>query len=451
MNVSADNGSISGFEVTIAKTEFVGIAEKYTRLEYIESTGTQYIDTGFKPNNNTKVELEAYANNSQWTFGCWDSSSSAQFGFSCNGSYGFRYGSQSYGDGKKTAGKIKVVMDKTYYSLYINDEIEGFDNFNNEVFQCQHSMYLCAINNGGSVSSGKFQGKIYSFKVYDNSNLIRDYIPALRSDGIAGLYDSVNDTFTTSSGNANFIAGDEASEIFVTQTSVTGSYKIPFGIEYIVYASYKDGYTTPMPQSFTANQTARIYNIQYTHRPGTLNPSYGVYIQDTEGYCYTESEWDGSKTVNGIAVVTENCSFVLAVASVFVQTDFSNLNVSIDGVTSANSTNDAMLDFDGERQTTTIINKLGDSALAANAARDYIFPNGKKGYLGAAGEWKAVIDNAAKVNSALGLFGDMWLNRMCWTSTMNYNRIWAVASYNTTKFTTHSNDDYLFVWPFASL
>ena len=31
----------------------------YTRLEYIESTGTQYIDTGFIPNQDTRIDMVA--------------------------------------------------------------------------------------------------------------------------------------------------------------------------------------------------------------------------------------------------------------------------------------------------------------------------------------------------------------------------------------------------------
>ena len=30
----------------------------YKQLEYIQSSGTQYIDTGFKPNQNTKFEVD---------------------------------------------------------------------------------------------------------------------------------------------------------------------------------------------------------------------------------------------------------------------------------------------------------------------------------------------------------------------------------------------------------
>ena len=31
----------------------------YTQLEYIQSSGTQYIDTGIKPNQDTSIEIEA--------------------------------------------------------------------------------------------------------------------------------------------------------------------------------------------------------------------------------------------------------------------------------------------------------------------------------------------------------------------------------------------------------
>jgi len=36
---------------------YVGMLNTYTPVEYIQNTGTQYIDTGYKPNNNTKIEF----------------------------------------------------------------------------------------------------------------------------------------------------------------------------------------------------------------------------------------------------------------------------------------------------------------------------------------------------------------------------------------------------------
>lgn len=55
----------------------------YKRREYIQSSGTQYIDTGFKPNNNTKVvidfELTENTGKHQIIFGARSSSSSGQY------------------------------------------------------------------------------------------------------------------------------------------------------------------------------------------------------------------------------------------------------------------------------------------------------------------------------------------------------------------------------------
>ena len=36
----------------------MSIPSGYKRLEYIKSSGTQYIDTGFKPNQNTRVVMD---------------------------------------------------------------------------------------------------------------------------------------------------------------------------------------------------------------------------------------------------------------------------------------------------------------------------------------------------------------------------------------------------------
>lgn len=42
------------------KSEEGYLPSEYQQVEYIESTGTQFIDTGFKLNQNSGVELEGY-------------------------------------------------------------------------------------------------------------------------------------------------------------------------------------------------------------------------------------------------------------------------------------------------------------------------------------------------------------------------------------------------------
>ena len=48
------------------------LPEGYTQLAYIESTGTQYVDTGFKPNQDTRVVCDtefAASTTAYWLFG----------------------------------------------------------------------------------------------------------------------------------------------------------------------------------------------------------------------------------------------------------------------------------------------------------------------------------------------------------------------------------------------
>lgn len=53
------------------------LPEGYTELTYIESTGTQYIDTGFKPNNNTRIvaDMEITSGATSFLFGARNNSS----------------------------------------------------------------------------------------------------------------------------------------------------------------------------------------------------------------------------------------------------------------------------------------------------------------------------------------------------------------------------------------
>lgn len=58
-------------------------------------------------------------------------------------------------------------------------------------------------------TGGSYQHRFYdSFKIWQGTNLIRNYIPVVRlSDSKAGFYDLVGHTFCPSIGSADFVAG----------------------------------------------------------------------------------------------------------------------------------------------------------------------------------------------------------------------------------------------------
>lgn len=286
VNVSADQGSVSGFEVTISKQETVGVATKYTRLEYIEGDSDQRIDTGMKATNKTKIELKVSATSSHFFSGV--GSSENRFGV-----YALTTGKLDIGLG--SSGYLgSVISNITYPSVITLENGKATAGGSTYTFSTQSafttSSNLHIFSEGTGSAAG---GRLYYYKVYENGTLVRDYIPALRSDGIVGLYDAVNDTFTASSGSGNFIAGGEQKETIATQTSVTGTYKIPFDTSYTIEASKVSGYNKPNPITRIASQKSYTANMQYaviTVVDLSLQDIYGNPINRSTANCYVVRE-----------------------------------------------------------------------------------------------------------------------------------------------------------------
>lgn len=190
--------------------------ENYKEVEYIETTGTQYIDTGFIPDNNTSIEMKIVSK-----------------GTSNNCLYCAR-GKNSYNDNTYTAFLIDgtklrmdyynllhanlrtVTNDETYIIkqqknvMYVNDEI--VKTAENITFGSEYKMYLMAAHQGYT-NMNIARLKLYYCKIWDDETLIRDYIPCYReSDNMVGLYDKVNKEFYTNAGTGEFIAGNEVPE-----------------------------------------------------------------------------------------------------------------------------------------------------------------------------------------------------------------------------------------------
>lgn len=284
------------FYKSAGSAEFIAgaeIANPFTWLDYIESSGTQYIDTGFKPNQNTRVVFSGHnlSSSSGWTFGAWNSSSSNQYAFSCLNTYSFRYGSTNASLTTVPVGALEVDFNKNSYSM---NGTTG--TMSSQSFACSYNMFLFAINAAGSVSSGKFTGRMYTCKIYDNGTLVRNYIPAYRYDGSYGLYDKVNTKFYASASGTNFIAGDEvnlAGETIAVQTTATGSYKIPYGTEYLISANDISGFETPAIITRNASEASFVANIEYKKigvRDLSLFDVYGNPINRSTANCYVVRE-----------------------------------------------------------------------------------------------------------------------------------------------------------------
>lgn len=190
----------------------------YQAVEYIQSSGTQYINTGYIPSNNTKIELSMWWYSQTSAYSClfgarlaWASSASAWKWFLV---------------GREIDGTPTVYAMFWWYYQNINDSIFSYKDGNKHIIELSQSwvyedgtpkqsissatftspvnLVLFANNDNGTVSEYSTM-KIYYTKVYNSWSLVRDFIPCYRkSDSVIWLYDRVNNQFYTNAGTWTF-------------------------------------------------------------------------------------------------------------------------------------------------------------------------------------------------------------------------------------------------------
>ena len=179
----------------------------YTRLEYIESTGTQYISTGITPTENTKVVIEFNSSSSSGVVFGQDS------GYKVN-AFMFAMTVVVFDSTKKDIS----ISANAKHTVQVAPKAFKVDNGSSQYIyankvKAAYPMFLFGNNRNGKFSEGVAM-KLYSFKVYENDVLIADYIPCRNDNttgiyvGAIGLWDDVNNLFYPNAGTGTFIAGE---------------------------------------------------------------------------------------------------------------------------------------------------------------------------------------------------------------------------------------------------
>ena len=187
---------------------------EYQEVEYIQSSGTQFIDTGFVPNDNTKIML-VFTNNNATTgnydcvFGTRTNASNANtfaLWIDSNRCFG-----AFYGTGQSITLFPTSINATAKHTATMKGNVAEIDSVS---ITCPavsssptYSFYIGACNTAGTAD---YFSKIliYESKIYDNEILVRDFVPCYRkADNVAGLYDLVNNVFYTNSGSGVFAVG----------------------------------------------------------------------------------------------------------------------------------------------------------------------------------------------------------------------------------------------------
>ena len=179
---------------------------EYQEVEYIQSSGTQYIDTGFVVNKSDSYVLEIDGLFPSQTKVHQGANAYLQFYVSTN--YGIRDGNEStFAVGNRNIVRIEYANQTE--KLFI----DGIQVLSQSWASYTGVNVKLALFRMGDVNNGWFndnpaQGTIYGYKVWKDEVLVSDCIPCYRkSDNIVGLYDLVNGVFYTNAGTGNFAKG----------------------------------------------------------------------------------------------------------------------------------------------------------------------------------------------------------------------------------------------------
>ena len=190
----------------------------YRRLQYLESTGTQYIDTGVKPDfvGGDGVEISFYRAEQNNTYAVIFGSRTAQVrnglyfvsdertgltpflyvacystGFVQTQMFLIRY----YEDVKMTVENGDITTVSEHYN--------GTYTFTQQVTS-EYSVYLFALNSGGTMSFSYPGMKLYDWKYWRNGVLAQHLVPVLDKSGVPCMYDTVTRTLKYNAGSGTF-------------------------------------------------------------------------------------------------------------------------------------------------------------------------------------------------------------------------------------------------------
>ena len=192
-------------------TDFL-VPEGYQQLEYIESAGASYTDTGYKFNAETdscKVIMKGNdTNNNGMIFA---SSGTPYFWlYYYKGANTIGLWADS-GSGQKSVSGIAVDTNK--HTLEYKNHQYYIDGVNKGTLAGTHTttntnIYLFSYS---ASTSYPFKGRIYYADIYRNGIAQRLYVPVKKlSDNAIGLYDVINKTFIQSTSGTAFTAGPNA-------------------------------------------------------------------------------------------------------------------------------------------------------------------------------------------------------------------------------------------------
>lgn len=207
------------------KGAYVSLPDEYQQLTYIESTGTQWLDTGYAFKSD-KARLEIKFMNTADNNGKNICSSSAEnaksFGF-----YQYQSDALTSYNGTNMNNRTPIpvkdgIVNASIETFGINTQstsiINGVSFTANQtatiISNVTFGLFTKHDSNQSYIGTRLVKARIYLCKLWDNNVLVRDLVPCYRkSDDVIGMFDLINATFYTNAGSGKFVKGSTKQDL----------------------------------------------------------------------------------------------------------------------------------------------------------------------------------------------------------------------------------------------
>ena len=284
-----------------------------TRVEYIEATGTQWIDTGVNLYSNDTVVAEyEYPNpivgKNNYLFGVYKQGMTAGYFYSNSGSYPLRFQKANGTSGATTteAGinatpgarqtvTMRIASDATTTIVSASGDTLYSGVLGGTIRQdATAPLALFTANISGSPSSSYTSAaKIYSFRIFDKDGALRlDFVPCTDGNGDPAMFDLVSGNYFHNGGSGSFSTGAAMPTPLLVATSSATASSSDYGTP-DAYLDYVEATGTQIVNTECLLASNSVIVAEYAYPDpivGHANYLFGVYKSGmTAGYFYSNS------------------------------------------------------------------------------------------------------------------------------------------------------------------
>ncbi len=166
----------------------------YTLLPYVNSTPKCFFNTDYVGKLNTWFKFMVLYNNFGGSVITDRSNQGSGFRMSSDGWSGYNHGNSVGGSRTYTTGTVYEVEAYKNNDVIINGdtfEVTSGTKTNTNVFSI------------GEENQG-VNGKLYRIQIYEGDTLVRNYLPCINDQNVAGFYETLSATFHASDGTAQY-------------------------------------------------------------------------------------------------------------------------------------------------------------------------------------------------------------------------------------------------------